>query len=290
MEISSQDIRQRYAIADLLTLESILSTFFQESEAKLWHPRGQPAPVRAWTLQQTLAHMASAAELYLSVLQHTFYQTVPAPPIPQQRQDLQHFNQQEILRRQDLQVTELLTILLQSLTKTSELAQQLVPAQFTLPVPLPLFNRPLTVLELLEMQITHPGMIHAAQMALPAGKTPLWTRYDADFMHRMLVRFFRLMALIYWPERGGNLDATVQFLIAGAGGGEWHVSIGPTGGQFGEGRSSKSQVTIWAANADAFCQWFTGGLSTYQAIFKRKLFVRGNPLLAKKLPYLFSPT
>src|SRR5262249_50642687 len=123
-----------------------------------------------------------------------------------------------------------------------------------------------------------------------AGRLPIWREYDTPLMHRMLVRWFRLLSLTYWPERGGNLRATFQFRIAGIAGGEWYVSVSPERCWSGEGRVPKPQVIFWAANADALCLLFTGQISMVQALFRRQLFVRGNLFLATRLASFFSPT
>jgi hypothetical protein len=178
----------------------MLQAFLEDIELDVWSQRGRHVQASEWTLHQTVAHLVAAAEFYCSALQQTLRHKTFVVPGFQQRQDLPAYNQQEIQRRQHLQPPALIAALQQALTDTVEIAQHLRPDQLSWQVAIPVFNRPLTVLELLETQITHPGMVHAAQIARPANRDPLWRGYEDAFLHRMLTRFFHLMTLIYWPE------------------------------------------------------------------------------------------
>ncbi|GHO91093.1 hypothetical protein KSF_011410 [Reticulibacter mediterranei] len=286
----SQAIRCSDVILDLSTHTKILLNFLEETASEVWQQRGRHVRRSEWTLHQTVAHLAASAEFYRAALQRAVLREKMTVPDLQQRRDLPAYNQREIQLRHHQQPPELIAALQQALEETLAVAQQLAPEQFAWPVAVPIFNRPLTVIELLETQIMHSSMVHVAQIARPANKEPLWRRYDPPALHRTLGRFFRLISLTYWPERGGNLRATFQFLVAGDAGGEWYVSVSPGGGQAGEGRVLKPQVTLWAANADALCLLFTDQISIGQALLRRKLVVRGNLLLATKLSQLFSPT
>ena len=291
LSASTQENMKLEIIADLHTLEEMLTSFLHRVGPNAWYQRKRRNQTDEWTLYETVAHLVAAADFYLSALQHTLRHEILVIPGFQQRRDLPKYNQQEIMFRQHLQPSQLITALQEALCNTIVLAQQLTPAQLLWQVQLPVFNRPLTILELLETQTTHPGLVHAAQIAFPAGVEPLWSEFEADFMHRMLTRFFHLMTLTYWPERGGRLCAILQFVVAGPAGGDWYISISPTGCYASEGRSSGSRVTIIrATNADALCQLFTGKMSISQALFRKKLSVRGNLFLASRLLFLFAPT
>jgi hypothetical protein len=287
---SPQENSKLDLIADLHTLEGMLTSFLQAIKPDAWQQRERRTQTDEWTLYETVAHLAAAAEFYLSALQHTLRNEVLVIQGFQQRRDLPAYNQQEIMLRQNLSPLQLITALQEALCNTIALAEQITPAQLQWQVQVPVFNRPLTVLEVLETQATHPGLVHAVQITVPAGVDPLWSLFKEDFMHRMLTRFFHLMTLTYWPERGGNLRATLQFIVAGAAGGAWYVRIAPTGCQSGEERSPDPRVTIQATSADALCQLFTGKITIMQALFRKKISVRGNLLLATRLLSLFSPT
>lgn len=277
-------------ITDLRLLARLLSMFLEDIEPDVWQQRGERVPESEWTLHQTVAHLAAAAEFYHSVLRYALTRETLVVPGFQQRQDLPAVNQREIQQRQHLQPADLMISLKQALVNTAEIAQQLTPEQFSWPVTVPVFNRSLTIFELLEMQVVHPGIVHAAQLARPAGKDPLWQAYEDAVLHRMLTRFFHLMSLIYWPERGGTLQTMLRFVVAGPAGGAWHIGVSPAACWSEEGRGPKPRMTLRAASADVLCQVFTGQLAPGRAFFARKLFVWGDVRLAFRLATLFSPT
>jgi hypothetical protein len=82
----------------------------------------------------------------------------------------------------------------------------------------------------------------------------------------------------------------LQFLVSGASGGAWSLHISPYGSQACEGRSPHPHMTLWTESGDTLCQLFTGQINISHALWQRKLFIRGDLLLAARLPMLFSPT
>lgn len=284
-----QEEEAHVLIDDLRTLALMLPAVLADVEPSLWHRSPHFIGSQEWTLHQTVAHLAAVAEFYCSMLQLALRQEVPTTP-SFQRRDLPAINQLDIQRRQHFRSSELLAAFQKALTETAEIAQHLTAEQLSWPIMVPVFNRPVTILELLEVQVMHPGMIHAAQIACPVGKAPLWHLYDHALFHRMLARFFHLMTLVYWPERGGTLCVTLQFLIAGVPGGQWYVSISPQHCEACAGRADHPQLTLWFASANALCLLFTKQLPIGQALLSRKLFVQGNLVLATRMMSLFSPT
>lgn len=287
---ASQVATYSQAASDLYMHSNMLLSFLEEIDPEAWQQRERYVQGNEWTLHQTVAHLVASTEFYRSALQLALLRKTLTYPDFQQRKNLPTYNQREIVYRQHLQPSELITALRQALEEIAEMARQLSPEQFLWPIAIPVFNRPLTILELLEILITHSGVVHAAQIARPANKAPLWQRYDPRFMHRMLAHLFRLMTLTYWPERGGDLQATFQFLVAGTSGGEWYVTVSSACCQAGEGRIPRPQVTCWTADANTLCLLITGQLRIGKALLCRTLFVKGNLLLFTKFPQLFSPT
>jgi hypothetical protein len=289
LAVCPQEGERAAVIADLQMLAELFSMFLENAEPHVWQQRGQGVPASEWTLHQTVSHLAAAAEFYHSIVRCALARETLVTPGFQRRQDLPAVNQREIQQRQHLPAADLIFSLTQSLMRTAELAQQMTPEQFSWSVTVPVFNRPLTLFELLEMQVVHPGMVHAAQIVHPLGRAPLWQEYEEAVLYRMLTRFFRLMSLIYWPERGGNLRTVLRFLVAGPAGGAWHLTVAPEHCWSEEGRGPKPRVTLWAASADALCQVFTGQITPVRALLSRKLFVLGDFRLAFKIDALFSP-
>jgi hypothetical protein len=109
-------------------------------------------------------------------------------------------------------------------------------------------------------------------------------------MQRQLTRFFQVMSHSYWPERGGDRTAVINFNIRGSGGGHWHIGLDSDGGSVGEGHLERPNLTLHFANPDAFCSLFTVQLSPMRGLLTRKVFAWGNIPLAFKLSRLFAPT
>lgn len=276
-------------VADLVSLEQILQTFFRQAltrDEKKYHAHRQGE----WSFHQTLAHVTSAAEIYALALQSTLSGKPFSYPGLSKRTDLARLNQSEIAARQHLSPLTLAENLSKALLQTAELAHSVTSEQSQLPVTIPFFNRPLTVAEAFAAQLSHSGLLHAAQLASPIGARPLWTSYTPDFLHRQLTRFFQLMTLVYWPERGGKLQATLQFIVQGDAGGRWCVTIGPSGGSSYEGDAGKADVTLWSCDAHTLCLFFTSQVPALQLIVTGKMFLWGNIFLATKMSSLFSPT
>jgi hypothetical protein len=289
LTVCPQEGARAAVIADLYMLAELFSMFLENAEPDVWQQRGQGVQASEWTLHQTVSHLTAAAEFYHSVLRCALNRETLVTPGFQRRQDLPHVNQREIQQRQHMLAEDLIAALTQALVRTADLAQQMTPEQFSWSVTVPVFNRSLTIFELLEMQVAHPGMVHAAQVTRPLGRAPLWREYEEAVLYRMLTRFFRLMSLIYWPERGGKLRTVLRFLVAGPAGGAWHLTVAPEQCWSEEGRGPKPRVTLRAASADALCQVFTGQITPVRALLTRKLFVLGDIRLAFKIDSLFSP-
>lgn len=270
-------------------LAHMLPAYLTDCEPELWHRRARSTSKHEWTLHQTVAHLTAAAEFYRSTLHVAVHEQLPVPP-GFQRRDLPAINQRDIQSRQHLSSTELIAAFQKALLDTVETAQQLTSEQFSWSVAVPAFNRPITLFELLEAQVMHPGMVHAAQVAYASNTSPLWHQYEDAVLHRMLTRFFRLMALVYWPERGGSLCATLRFIVVGPPGGEWCVRVSPQRCEAWEGETEKAQLTLWFANADTLCLLLTNRLRISRALLCGKLFGWGNLLFTTRLSSLFSPT
>jgi hypothetical protein len=244
---------------------------------------------KEWTFHQTLAHVTAAAEFYQQALEITLSGTTFSPQM-QKRTDLPAINDHEIAARQHLTRHALTQDLLRAFKQTAQRVQTLTPEALTQQVNVPLFNRPLTIAEILDMQLVHPGVLHAAQLTNGVGMKPLWVHCTSELMHHQITRLFQTMALVYWPERGGDLQASINFIIGGQGGGRWSLTIQPSGGSYSEHTVRHAALTIWARNTHALCQFVTNQESALSALWKGKLLIWGDMRLGLKLSWLFSPT
>lgn len=275
--------------ADLAAVRGIVRSFFGRIKPEDWERPTESRPT-GWTLIQAFCHIVAVAEYLDQALEGVLdVRNTQAPPI-NARQELADFNRKQIELRQGLPPEYLLQSFLEALSKTESRVEGLSPADFEKPVPLNVYNRPQTIAVTIGNQLSHPVVVHGAQLANGIGAAPLWRFFSPDLMQRQLARFFHVLSHAYWPEKGQGMTAVINFNIRGEGGGHWHVRLADDGGGVGYGLVERPILTLHFADPDAFCSLFTAQLSPIQGLLKRKVFAWGNISLAFKLPYLFAPT
>ena len=275
--------------ADLVVIRGLVRTFFSEIKTEDWE-RPTDSRANGWTLRQAFCHIVAVAELLDESFERALdSERVFSPPL-KNRQELVTFNQAQIDLRHDLPAEYLLQSFLEALSRTESRLAHLSGSDLERPVPLNAYNRPLSLAVLTGNQMTHPSLVHGAQLANGIGVEPLWRHFSADFMERQLTRFFHVFSHSYWPERGGDLTAVINFNIRGSGGGHWHVKLDKEGGAAGEGLADRPSLTMHFPDPDAFCSLFTFQLGPIRGVLTRKLFAWGNIPLAFRLSRLFTPT
>jgi putative sterol carrier protein len=121
-------------------------------------------------------------------------------------------------------------------------------------------------------------------------KLPHWTEgIPPERVHYHVDRLFHYMPLIFNRNRAEDLNATYQFTMEGAGGGQWNMRIGDGRADTSDGQADpydceiKTKPALWMDLA-------SGDLSAPIAIMTRKVKLGGNPALAMKLNGLFGST
>ncbi len=146
-------------------------------------------------------------------------------------------------------------------------------------------------------QVFHTGYLHIPlhyqdiRACVRATKQlPHWMEAaTAGEVHDVLARTFDYMPMTYWPERGGDLRASIVFNMTGPGGGEWTIEIeGPDCRSY-EGRPERANMEMIASPAD-WVDLTTKSLNPIWGFLSRRLRIKGNPLLALKLEQLFEVT
>jgi hypothetical protein len=285
----SQPFEAAALAADLAVIRGLIETFFRQVKPADWERPTESRPT-GWTLKQAFCHVVAAAELFDQALEGGLSGGLTFSSPLNSRTQLPAFNQAQITIRQHLLPETLLHSFLDALTRSESRISGLPDSVLERPIPLNAYNRPMSLAVIAGNQLIHPSLVHGAQLANGIGAEPLWRHFSADFMHRQLTRFFHVFSHTYWPERGGDLTAAINFNIRGSGGGHWYVRLGRDGGSVGEGLAERPSLTLHFANPDAFCSLFTLQRTPMQGLLTGQVFGWPNIPLAFKLPYLFTPT
>jgi hypothetical protein len=173
--------------------------------------------------------------------------------------------------------------------EAAEIARSLQPGQAALTAPMPIYNRPVQIVEALSIMIMHAELIHTAQVADPAGLPPLWMQLSPEIRHRLIGRVMRAFSLLYRHDIGDPLRAALVFRVDGPGGGEWYVDVSPEAASSGEGVAESPRLVVRLHETDDFCRMLTGRFNLPLAFASGKLKLRGDPRLFLRMSKLFSP-
>ena len=273
--------------ADIGIVHDLFAHFFATLSPADWQ---RPTETNGWSLHETIAHLDAAAWAY----QQTIEAILNKKPFDfatigiHRRQDLPAWNAAQIALRQQRPLPDLCASFLGILQTAATSAASCQPNDLQQTYPFPAYNRDITLAELYGGQATHPGLVHAAQVAHGANVPPLWRQYDLAALRRQLTRLLHLAALSYWPEQG-KLQTTVNFVVPRQA--SWHFHLSLHGCEVAEGTGKRPSLTIWFRNLDVLCRILTLQIRPVRAALTGQAFVWGcKPLLAFQLEHLFNPT
>jgi putative sterol carrier protein len=89
------------------------------------------------------------------------------------------------------------------------------------------------------------------------------------------------------PDAAGSLDAIFQFEIEGKGGGTWNATVREGRGEVGKGPHDSPSV-VRSMDSGVWLSMAKKEISGIQAFMKGQLKVRGDMMLAQRIPELFS--
>lgn len=274
--------------ADFLELREIYAGFFERVKEESWDKRTERRP-QAWTMRQTVAHLGAAASLYHEVILANLEERPLNMPSVEEHPQLSAWNRAEIEARAEQTPDELCAAFLDQLNASARLAAQLQPIQLLRGAAPPFYGGAPTLAELFGGSLSHAGIVHAAQVAAPTRSSPLWVYYRPAMMRRQLTRLFHILGRVYWPERGGDLRATLAYTAIGPGGGSWFVKIGPEGGHGRIGVVRSFDVRLTFASPDLLCRTLTVQVNLLRELLFRRIKVEGKLRLARDLNKLFLP-
>jgi hypothetical protein len=272
--------------ADLEELQRVLDRFFVRVKESQWDHHTETGN-KGWTLRETLAHVTTIAEIFDLAAERTI-QGIPFDhPVLNQSEHLIEINRILIAERIGIAPGVLVQMLLDALGRTAQRAHNVPSEMWDCTVDLRVHNRPMPLAHLMASQLSHAGLVHAAQLPNGIGAPPLWSEYSPDLLCRQLTRFFTQMSYAYRPERANTLRGPVEFIASGSEGGAWHVILGTHGAEPIEGRASKPLFNLRMRSPDVLCRVMTGQLRPIHGVLTGQILPWGNVPLILRFPRYF---
>ncbi len=272
---------------DLLEVRRIYAQFFTGFVKEDWDKPVKGSP-KEWDLHETVAHLVALNGAGLESIQHTLRGESYTFVGLDSRYKFKAYNRKGIDDHLGLPMNQVCTDLLDILTEAASIAQNLTPDQADTTAQLPIYNRPVKIVETLSIIMIHVGLFHSAQVAEPAGLPPLWMQLSPEIRHRVIGRTMRALSLLYRLDIGGTLRATLVFRIDGPGGGEWFVNLSPDAPTSGEGHIDHPSLVIHLHKTDVFCQMLTSRINLPISLISGAMKLRGNLRLFLRMGTLFS--
>jgi hypothetical protein len=277
----------RFLASDLSRVHEIYTDFLAGLTAVDWRLPPEDGD-GAWNLRQVVAHLGALTELGQESVEAALHgETITFPGLSS-RFEFSRFNRRQIDERLHRAPETLAADFLNALSRSIDTATNLSPYELEREVALPIYNRPIRAGELLGIQVMHPGLTHAAQVAEPAGVPPLWTHLEPEARRRTISRVARALSLLYRQDLGGDLEAILLFRIGGPGGGNWRLALSPHSPSSGAGAVADADLTLSFRDTAEFCRMFTGRINLLGAFITGRFRLRGNLRLFLRFRSLFS--
>jgi hypothetical protein len=272
---------------DLLEVRRIYAEFFAALNEPDWDKPVKGSP-QEWNLHETIAHLCALNGDGLDSIKHALRGEPYTFIGLEERYKFNTWNRTGIDAHLPIPLKELCAEQLNILDEAARIARNLTPGQAELTAQMPIYNRPVKIVEALSIIYFHAGLAHATQVAEPAGVPPLWLQLSPELRHRMIGRVMRAFSLLYRQDLGGSLRDTIVFRVDGPGGGEWHVKLSPDTPMSGEGAVEHPGLVIHLRQTDVFCQMLTGRFNLLVGLLSGKIKLRGNLRLFLRMNTLFS--
>lgn len=272
---------------DLTEVYRIYSRFFATLDETSWD-KPVKGGAKEWTLHETIAHLVALNGDGLESIKHTLRGEPYTFIGLDSRYEFNDFNRIGIDKNLNIPMKELCAKLLDILDEVASIARDLRPDQAELTAQMPIYNRPVRIVEVLSIIMIHVGLFHSAQVAEPAGLPPLWMQLSPEIRHRVIGRVMRAFSLLYRGDIGGALRDTLVFRIDDPGGGEWYVELSPKAPTSGEGFVDHPGLVIQLRETAVFCQMLTSRLNIPIALIRGNMKLHGDLRLFLRMDTLFS--
>lgn len=272
---------------DLSEVRRIYAQFFARLAEADWDKpvRGSP---KEWTLHETIAHLVALNGAGLESIKHTLRGEPYTFIGLDNRYEFNAYNRKGIDELLNIPMKDLCAKLLEILDEAASIARDLRPDQAEMTGQMPIYNRPVRIVEVLSIILFHFGLFHSAQVAEPAGQPPLWMQLSPEIRHRVIGRVMRAFSLLYRFDIGGSLRDTIVFRVDGPGGGEWYVEFSPEASTSGEGVVEHPGLVIHLRDTAVFCQMLTSRLNLPMALIRGAMKLRGDLRLFLRMNTLTS--
>ena len=272
---------------DLCEVHRIYSRFFATLDESCWDKVVKGSP-KEWTLHETVAHLCALNGAGLESIKHGLRDEPYAFIGLDNRYEFNAYNRRGIDEHLDIPMRALCAELLDILSEAASIARNLQPGQAELTMQMPIYNRPVSIVEAFSIMMIHAGLFHSAQVTETAGLPPLWMQLSPEIRHRVIGRVMRAFSLHYRHDIGGSLRATFVFRIDGCGGGEWHVDLSPQTATSGEGVVEHPGLVIHLRETAVFCKMLTSRLNLPIALISGNMKLHGDLRLFLRMSTLFS--
>jgi Mycothiol maleylpyruvate isomerase N-terminal domain/SCP-2 sterol transfer family len=272
---------------DLRDVCRIYAGFFATLDTTGWD-RPARRGRNEWTLHETIAHLCALNGAGLACITHTLRGEPYTFHGLETRYRFNAYNRNGIDERLGTPPDALCAKFLRIHGEAVEIARTLQPGQAERTALMPIYNRPVRIVEALGIMTIHAGLFHTAQVAEPAGVPPLWRHLSPEVRHRVIGRVMRAFSLLYRRDIGGALRAAIVFCVGGPGGGAWSVDLSPEAATSGEGVAQSPRLVLRFRETDDFCRMLTGRFNLPLALVGGRLRLRGDPRLFLRMNKLFS--
>jgi hypothetical protein len=271
-------------ITDIETFKKVFQEFARAIPVDAWAKRTGTRD-KDWTLHETVAHLVSIAVAFNRAADSAMNQHKLKTPGISGRNDLRAWNEAEIGSRQTRPHLALVAELTSELDRTIGYLKTITDEQMEQKVFLRVYNRPARAIDYLAWQLSHAGVIHAAQVTRPQGIDPLWLKYPADMVWRQVDRYISHFSVAYWQDYGPVTAETINVHI-----GEWcwHLVAAPDGGTVGQGEKTGAEHCLRFASPQAFFGVFTFQLPMKDALTSQQMIIEGDFRQTMSLMKLFS--
>lgn len=278
----------KQTLSDLKNFQPIASQFWKNVPDDAWEIKTGSRD-KDWTLHETLAHVLSIAQLFNKATDAALRGEDLSIKGFETREDLGAWNEEQIGRLSQLAPNALIVQLLQEWRITYEKASQLTAETAEKTVFMPNFNRPARVIDTIEWQLSHAGIVHGAQVTTPLDMPPLWTNFDDTLLHSMVGYFLNQWSFVYWAELGSGTSQTINFHMEGDAGGDWHLVAAPDGGAHAEGSVDGAEFDLFFASPHIFLSVFTGYMNMREAMVSGQMRLASDVRDTMAILSLFSP-